>query len=191
MVLAVSELGLAVVAALGAALGAAVGGGITGLVTLKAEDKRQQFSRELEQRRFDERSADLLSELRVAGRLVLNELNRVKARLTSARRSEARMAPVPLPLEAWDANRDMLARTLSVDAWAAVTGAYGALDIYRAALEDGTVDPAAIPGLVETVERAADALLPYVAGASMPVNIDLPPAPPRVDQEAEPPPKEQ
>jgi hypothetical protein len=181
MVLAVSDLTLALVAAGATAIGAAIGGGITGFVTLKAEDKRQAF-------RADEADAARLAELRVAVRLVLDELILVSSWIKHTQ-EVGEASPVDLPRESWRTHRESLARGLSDTAWLAVAGAFGGLVIFGPDIERGKVDVAHLADFLEDVEAALAALLPYVAGAGLAVEAKLPPIPGR-DQAAEPQPKE-
>jgi hypothetical protein len=126
MVLAISELALVLVVAGATAVGAAIGGAITGLVTLKAEDKRQAFSRELEERRLREKAGDRIAEMRVAVRLVLEELQRVASLMNAELNlDEAGVVHMRLLRTAWDEHREVLARSVSSDAWTAVARAYG------------------------------------------------------------------
>jgi hypothetical protein len=184
MVLAISELALVLVVAGATAVGAAIGGAITGLVTLKAEDKRQAFSRELEERRLREKAGDRIAEMRVAVRLVLEELQRVASLMNAELNlDEAGVVHMSLLRTAWDEHREVLARSVSSDAWTAVARAYGGLEIFRPVLEDGTIRHASLRDLVEAVEAAVDALLPYAATTSFPIDRGV--APPAAAQDEE------
>jgi hypothetical protein len=186
MFLAISDLTLALVIAGATAIGAAIGGAITGVVTLRAEDKRQAFSRDLEERRAKEANAARLAELRVAVRLVQDELLLVSSWIKHTM-EVGEAAPVDLPRESWRGHRAPLAQALSTDAWLAVSRAFGGLVIFGSAIERGAVDPGDLIGLLEDVDAAIDALLPYGVGASL--SVETRPIP-GGNQAAEPPPKE-
>ena len=67
-VLAVSELGLALISAGSAVAGSLVGGAITGFFTLKGEKKRQDFAQSVEQRRQEREDQATLAVVRGAAR---------------------------------------------------------------------------------------------------------------------------
>ncbi len=86
--LAASDARIALISGVAAVLGALVGGAVTGFVALRAEDKRQTFSRELEQQRRaddqDKERAAVRGASRVMRTYLLN--GRTLAAVTIARR---------------------------------------------------------------------------------------------------------
>jgi hypothetical protein len=188
MVLAVSDLVLALVVAGATAIGAAIGGAIAGVVTLKAEAKRLAFSQQLEERRSEEAAAARLAELRVAVRLVQDELILASSWIKHVL-EVGEVSPVDLPRESWHAHREPLARLLPTDTWLKVAGAFAGFVIFGPDIERGKVDVAHLADFLEDVEAATDALTPYAAAANLSLDVDCPPIR-AADKAGRPPPKE-
>jgi hypothetical protein len=102
-----------------AVLGSAVGGGIIGLVTMRAERAREQLAR---RERVDGRRR----ELRIAARLVMEELHDAHRKTSVARADHQWMWPLEslLATDQWNEHRRTLARELDEPTWRAVATAY-------------------------------------------------------------------
>jgi hypothetical protein len=130
----ISDALLAVIVGATTLLGAGVGGAITGIITLRAEDKRQRFAREREereearQREGDERERERA--LQQAARLVLEELgDNVELIREAVRLGYYWPGGRQLPMEVWTAYRSVLAADLSDEDWFGVTLAYESVNV--------------------------------------------------------------
>jgi hypothetical protein len=184
VVIAISDVAITLIVAGAAALGAAIGGGITGWVTLRAEGKRQAFARELEQNRADRETAERVAELRIALRLVANDLAVTAARLQTGMKIGF-LRPAEMPTSAWRAHRGALAKVLSTDAWLALSSAYATVGYVAEELQrQGVIRNPELERYLNDIQVAQDHLLPYLAGAT----LDLPDLPVAERPPEDPPP---
>jgi hypothetical protein len=118
MLLAISDLTLALVVAGATLLGSAIGGAIAGVVTLRAENRRQGFIR----RQGAERER---RQLKQAGRLMAEELDdgRSKIILAHAEHHYWRTDD-PIALTQWTTYRELLAAHLDDATWTTVATAF-------------------------------------------------------------------
>jgi len=143
MLLAVSD---AVVTGGAGLLGALVGGAVTAFVTLRAEDKRQEFARkEAEAKAADELQRERRAE-QAAGRLVLEEVTRCGAALRAAVNTKATLptdARPLLPMDAWATESKHLAGALPWELWRSVGSAYSIIHLVRIQVTDTGWPPSA------------------------------------------------
>jgi hypothetical protein len=119
MLLAISDLTLALVVAGATLFGSAIGGAIAGGVTLRAEKRRHDFIR----RREDDRER---RQMKQAGRLVAEALDDGRSKIIVAH-AEHHYWPVddPIKLTEWAAYRELLAAHLDDESWTTVATAFG------------------------------------------------------------------
>lgn len=115
--LATSDVGVALIAAGASILGAVVGGAVTGGVALKAEEKPQDFAREMDEvRQAEQREFQRRTQM-AAARLVQKELIDCGGAMTTmARNPKADAAPgaaLILPVTAWEAQSQYLALSVA------------------------------------------------------------------------------
>jgi hypothetical protein len=168
-----SDARIALIGAVAAAFGTIVGGLITGLVTLRAEGKRQAFSRSLERERRDEERAREGALVRGAARVwrarIFQALLLYNAILDTRRwmRPEVEITPPPPTAE-----QGMVASAMTADEWWYVQRFESILGSIRAreksrlqmagdeeilvAVED--IDARNLAGFSEFAERAIEAI---------------------------------
>lgn len=122
LVLAISDLALAIVVGAATAVGAGIGGAITGLVTLRVERQRQTLliHRDLLGRR---------REAIVAARLVAESLEDVRVVFDRTLES-GRWELTRFPTEAWREHRSVLAAWLPAEEWQALTAAVKLIELF-------------------------------------------------------------
>lgn len=167
-VLAVSDLALALITAGAAILGAIAGGAVTGFVSLRAEDKRQAFARQMEDRRAaQERDRQYRAE-QASGRLILEELVRCSGALSASVGKTGGLpdAELVLPMDAWEAESKALAGTAPFELWwEHLMAAYNEVDGVRKQYRSTGLWPGAerLRAAHQAVEDAAELLTAYMA----------------------------
>ena len=167
---AASDLQVALVGAGAAIFGGLVGGAVTGWVTLKAEDKRQAFTRSLESERLKQERERERAIVRGAARVWRTRLREAEAlHKTQFERGVWMDQPFPLTDQPPIEDRKLIASALSASEWRSLERAEIALavleSLHRTVLTSTPVDlsfrtsdKSAVPIGIERVTGGMDAL---------------------------------